>query len=179
VTLRKISRDEAERADRVEWRALTSPQKLSILWDLTVAWMDTHGIPAKQRRLQRTVVAIQRRRSWIPNSRRFAPAHYGRPRYTKNLDIWLDRSEENARRAFRALTKLGALGKPKLARAGYRRRRLHRQQTRERPAERLARYRSTARRLTLDGNLQTARNVKAARRLRLRTDEDLLLDGRY
>ena len=38
----------------------------------------------------------------------FALAHYGRPRYTKDLDIWLDRSEENARRVFRALTKFGA-----------------------------------------------------------------------
>lgn len=38
----------------------------------------------------------------------FALAHYGRPRYTKDLDIWVDRSEENARRVFRALTKFGA-----------------------------------------------------------------------
>ena len=38
----------------------------------------------------------------------FALAHYGRPRYTKDLDIWVDRSAENARRVFRALTKFGA-----------------------------------------------------------------------
>jgi len=38
----------------------------------------------------------------------FALAHYGRPRYTKDLDIWVDRSEENARRVFLALTKFGA-----------------------------------------------------------------------
>ena len=38
----------------------------------------------------------------------FALAHYGRPRYTKDLDIWIDRSEENARKVFRALARFGA-----------------------------------------------------------------------
>jgi hypothetical protein len=36
VTLRKLTRSEAERQDREEWRKLTSPEKLSMLWDLTV-----------------------------------------------------------------------------------------------------------------------------------------------
>jgi hypothetical protein len=38
----------------------------------------------------------------------FALAHYGRPRYTKDLDIWIDRSEENSLRVFRALANFGA-----------------------------------------------------------------------
>jgi hypothetical protein len=38
----------------------------------------------------------------------FALAHYGRPRYTKDLDIWVDRTEENARKIFRALARFGA-----------------------------------------------------------------------
>jgi hypothetical protein len=38
----------------------------------------------------------------------FALAHYGQPRYTKDLDIWVDRSAENAARVFRALAKFGA-----------------------------------------------------------------------
>ena len=38
----------------------------------------------------------------------FALAHYGRPRYTKDLDVWVDRSGENPRRVFRALAKFGA-----------------------------------------------------------------------
>ena len=38
----------------------------------------------------------------------FALAHYGRPRYTKNLDIWIDGTAENARAAFQALAKFGA-----------------------------------------------------------------------
>ncbi len=61
VTLRKLRRDEAERQDRSEWRTLSSREKFSMLWDLAVVWMDVHGIPAEQRRLQRTVVALQRR----------------------------------------------------------------------------------------------------------------------
>lgn len=64
VTLRKLPRSESERQDREEWRKLTSPEKLSMLWDLTVAWMDAHGIPAEQRRLQRTVVALRRRKRY-------------------------------------------------------------------------------------------------------------------
>lgn len=38
----------------------------------------------------------------------FALAHYGRPRYTKDLDIWIERSEENAHKVFRALARFGA-----------------------------------------------------------------------
>jgi hypothetical protein len=38
----------------------------------------------------------------------FALAHYGRPRYTKGLDIWIDRSGDNPRRVFQALAKFGA-----------------------------------------------------------------------
>jgi hypothetical protein len=38
----------------------------------------------------------------------FALAHYGRPRYTKDLDVWIDRSGENPRRVFHALAKFGA-----------------------------------------------------------------------
>jgi predicted nucleic acid-binding protein len=62
VTLRKSTRSESDRRDREEWRSMTSPEKLSLLWELTLVWMDAHGIPAEQRRLQRTVVALQRRR---------------------------------------------------------------------------------------------------------------------
>jgi hypothetical protein len=38
----------------------------------------------------------------------FALAHYGRPRYTKDLDIWIDCSEDNAQKLFRALARFGA-----------------------------------------------------------------------
>ncbi len=38
----------------------------------------------------------------------FALAHYGRPRYTKDLDLWVDRSDENARRVYQALARFGA-----------------------------------------------------------------------
>lgn len=38
----------------------------------------------------------------------FALAHYGRPRYTKELDVWVDRTKENARKVFRALARFGA-----------------------------------------------------------------------
>jgi len=33
----------------------------------------------------------------------FALAHYGRPRYTKDLDIWVDPADENPSRVFQAL----------------------------------------------------------------------------
>jgi Nucleotidyl transferase of unknown function (DUF2204) len=38
----------------------------------------------------------------------FALAHYGRPRYTKDLDVWVDRSKDNARKVFGALARFGA-----------------------------------------------------------------------
>lgn len=38
----------------------------------------------------------------------FALAHYGRPRYTKDLDIWVDCSDGNAERVYRALGRFGA-----------------------------------------------------------------------
>lgn len=38
----------------------------------------------------------------------FALAHYGRPRYTKDLDIWVDPEVSNATRTFRALARFGA-----------------------------------------------------------------------
>lgn len=38
----------------------------------------------------------------------FALAHYGQPRYTKDLDIWIDRSDGNPERVFQALSKFGA-----------------------------------------------------------------------
>lgn len=37
-----------------------------------------------------------------------AVAKYGEPRYTKDLDIWIDNSELNASRVYRALKKFGA-----------------------------------------------------------------------
>jgi hypothetical protein len=61
MKVRKLTKAEAERLDQTEWRELTSPEKFSALWDLSVAWMDMHGIPEEQRRLQRTVIVLQRR----------------------------------------------------------------------------------------------------------------------
>jgi hypothetical protein len=34
--------------------------------------------------------------------------HYTEPRYTKDIDIWIDRSLKNAEKAFRALAEYGA-----------------------------------------------------------------------
>jgi hypothetical protein len=38
----------------------------------------------------------------------FALAHYGRPRYTKDLDVWIDAQSDNASRVFKALARFGA-----------------------------------------------------------------------
>jgi hypothetical protein len=38
----------------------------------------------------------------------FALAHYGRPRYTKDLDLWVDPAGDNPERLFRALANFGA-----------------------------------------------------------------------
>jgi hypothetical protein len=38
----------------------------------------------------------------------FALAAYGRPRYTKDLDVWVDSVDDNPERVFRALTTFGA-----------------------------------------------------------------------
>jgi hypothetical protein len=38
----------------------------------------------------------------------FALAHFGRPRYTKDLDIWVDPRSDNPARVFGALAKFGA-----------------------------------------------------------------------
>ena len=38
----------------------------------------------------------------------YAVMHYGEPRFTKDLDIWIEASGENAGRVFKALLKFGA-----------------------------------------------------------------------
>ena len=38
----------------------------------------------------------------------FALAHYGRPRFTKDLDVWIDPTGQNPDRVFRALAAFGA-----------------------------------------------------------------------
>jgi hypothetical protein len=38
----------------------------------------------------------------------FALAFFGRPRYTKDLDVWVDPAGDNSARVFRALAKFGA-----------------------------------------------------------------------
>ena len=38
----------------------------------------------------------------------FAVMHYTEPRYTKDLDLWIALSRENADRVYRALKKFGA-----------------------------------------------------------------------
>ena len=38
----------------------------------------------------------------------FALAYFGRPRYTKDLDVWIDPKGDNPIRVFRALAKFGA-----------------------------------------------------------------------
>src|SRR5271156_6061356 len=38
----------------------------------------------------------------------YAMAVHDRPRFTKDLDIWIDRSRDNAERTHRALTRFGA-----------------------------------------------------------------------
>jgi hypothetical protein len=38
----------------------------------------------------------------------YAVAKHAEPRYTKDLDIWIDNSQENAGRVYRALEKFGA-----------------------------------------------------------------------
>ena len=37
-----------------------------------------------------------------------AVIHFTQPRYTKDLDVWIDATEENARRTYLALTQFGA-----------------------------------------------------------------------
>ena len=38
----------------------------------------------------------------------YAVMHYTEPRYTKDIDLWIDPSTHNARRAYRALVEYGA-----------------------------------------------------------------------
>jgi hypothetical protein len=38
----------------------------------------------------------------------FALAHYGRPRYTKDLDLWVEGAGDNPDRVYRALARFGA-----------------------------------------------------------------------
>jgi hypothetical protein len=38
----------------------------------------------------------------------YAVMHYGEPRYTKDIDIWVEASVENAQKVFPALVKFGA-----------------------------------------------------------------------
>ena len=40
----------------------------------------------------------------------YAVAFHGHPRYTKDLDVWLEASEENARKILRALDDFGFSG---------------------------------------------------------------------
>jgi hypothetical protein len=61
MEVRKVTRDEADRLDREYWRTRSTTEKFDALWDLAMAWMDMHGIPEEERRLQRTVVSLQRR----------------------------------------------------------------------------------------------------------------------
>ena len=38
----------------------------------------------------------------------YAVVYYTEPRYTKDFDLWIDRSPENARRVYQALVEYGA-----------------------------------------------------------------------
>jgi len=61
-----------------------------------------------QSRLQRSVCVLQRENVEYLVVGAHAVIYYSEPRYTKDLDIWINPSHENALKAMAALTKFGA-----------------------------------------------------------------------
>jgi len=105
ILVRKLSKTEAEASDRASWQSLSSSERLSQLWDLSIAWMESLRNSADFKELL-SLFNEESVRYLIVDG--FARAAYGRPRYTKDLDVWIDPAGDNPARVYRALARFGA-----------------------------------------------------------------------
>jgi hypothetical protein len=102
------SNDEAERHDAEYWRRIPPHERVVLAWRLSVEQWGLVGRAADEPGL------IDLLRAFIGADVRFlivgayALAHYGRPRATGDLDVWIDATPANAPRVMKALAAFGA-----------------------------------------------------------------------
>jgi hypothetical protein len=90
------------------WQALGPSRILEAAWELVVTAASAKGIHESQLRLQRSVEHYQRGRRAVSDRGRVRGDDLHGTHYTKDLDIWIDRSDTNAQAVFKALAQFGA-----------------------------------------------------------------------
>jgi len=85
------------------WQAMGPRRILEAAWDLVVTAAATRGVHEDQLRLQRSVTRLERGRRPLPDRGGYAVMVHTEPRYTKDLDLWIEPVESNAQKLFVAL----------------------------------------------------------------------------
>src|SRR5260221_14435483 len=78
------------------WQALGPCRIFEAAWDLVVTAAAVRGVHEDQLRLQRSVTKFQQYRRSLPDRGRYAVMAHTEPRYTKDLDVWIEPTESNA-----------------------------------------------------------------------------------
>jgi hypothetical protein len=101
--------EEEEAADREYWLQFTPDERVAMIEDLRGDWasMTTSELPAISRDQADLFALFERHgvRALVVGA--YAIAHHAKPRFTKDLHIFVDPSRENAERVVAALTEFG------------------------------------------------------------------------
>jgi hypothetical protein len=94
--------------DREFWRGLTGERRLEIVWDMALDSLAWRGGDGGEPRLQRSVCALNAASARYLLVGGYAVAFHAEPRFTKDLDVWVEPTTENSGRVHAALAQFGA-----------------------------------------------------------------------
>lgn len=101
----KIVQLKDKQTDFSFWSTKTDLERLSAIEILRQQYINYQK--DVQPRLQRVYRIINQKQRWILNCRRHAVGLHGHPRYTGDLEIWLNPSNENAERILKSVNEFG------------------------------------------------------------------------
>ena len=97
--------------DRRFWEEQGPTRRLEAVWELTLQYLEFHP-EAGESRLREVFAALNAERVEYLLVGGYALAFHAVPRFTKDLDVWIRSSPENAARAYRGLKAFGAPMQP-------------------------------------------------------------------
>jgi hypothetical protein len=97
--------DAAQRADREFWRSVSPDDRVAAVEDLRKQWAMLRGPMTKD--FEELFACLRHRKVGALVVGGYAVAFHGQPRFTKDIDVFVEPSPENAERVLAALTDFG------------------------------------------------------------------------
>ncbi len=109
ITIRKFSSHKEMKEDEYRyWQSVPASERIAAAWELSIDQYRMKDIQPYGPGLRRIAVRSKRTQGALCRGRRLRNRVYAQPRATKDLDIFIDKSSENAKAVYAALAEYGA-----------------------------------------------------------------------